>query len=711
MNKLQTNKIVCGNCIDILKTFPENSIDLIVTSPPYNIGIQYDTPFNTSNQQETDLLDWEDYYKWCKEWLVELYRVLKPDGRMCINHYFSLGGRRRKVRTAPLMKINCMAEDIGFKHHAVAFWIDRTVCKRTAWGSFQSSSAPYINCLLPDTKILTYYGYKDIKDVNQGERVLTHTGTFQHVVRKYSKPYTGNVYNVFLSINKKEPIRCLSEHKFLVVKRLTEFTKQNNWKRSHIYLDPQFMNIEDIYQQINKTTENTKDVRFYAGFPIKKKHKDIQHILSNWQELPFNKKEFWQLVGLFLAEGCLLSMFPKKGRKIRKKSITVNNKDLHKIENYYLIWLMKNSGCSFTDIAQHLNVNRKYIRALYKHIKDIDIRWMLSDRYYKKYKAHKKCYQITLTCNLSIQDKVENLLNSLDFHYNKAFPPSYCMHFHIYNKTLWKFLSIFFKHESFYTYGKKSHLKIIPEFLFNLPNEYLMEMLKWYQLGDGHSYNKGHTTTNIISSTSYDLLMQIQRILLMNGIHSVISKAITKHKPIYTIRWTQDKTQFRKTILKDNYIFYEIDKINTEIISATVYDLSVYRDNTYVVYPFAIVHNSPLEGILIMYKHHWKKIHKGEDTISKEDFILGCSGFWEIPTSRRKDNPATFPEKLPQLCIELFSFKNDIILDPFCGSGTTCVAAHKTGRRYIGIDISEKYCQIAKQRIENNQTLFSEEHK
>jgi len=56
---------------------------------------------------------------------------------------------------------------------------------------------------------------------------------------------------------------------------------------------------------------------------------------------------------------------------------------------------------------------------------------------------------------------------------------------------------------------------------------------------------------------------------------------------------------------------------------------------------------------------------------------------------------------LPKRCIEMYSFVGDVVLDPFNGSGTTCVAAKSTGRVYIGVDLSHEYCMIAKTRLES----------
>jgi len=63
------------------------------------------------------------------------------------------------------------------------------------------------------------------------------------------------------------------------------------------------------------------------------------------------------------------------------------------------------------------------------------------------------------------------------------------------------------------------------------------------------------------------------------------------------------------------------------------------------------------------------------------------------------NHPAMFPEELPRRLMKLFSYKNDIILDPFNGAGTTSLVAWKLGRRFVGIDISEQYSAEAMKRL------------
>ena len=62
------NVATCGDSLEVMKQIPENTINLIVTSPPYNVGIQYDT-------YKDDELSMEDYFKWCLSWLKECYRI------------------------------------------------------------------------------------------------------------------------------------------------------------------------------------------------------------------------------------------------------------------------------------------------------------------------------------------------------------------------------------------------------------------------------------------------------------------------------------------------------------------------------------------------------------------------------------------------------------------------------------------------------------
>ena len=109
------------------------------------------------------------------------------------------------------------------------------------------------------------------------------------------------------------------------------------------------------------------------------------------------------------------------------------------------------------------------------------------------------------------------------------------------------------------------------------------------------------------------------------------------------------------------------------------------------------------EYILVFSKGDYKR-EKGnkENTISKEQFMEWTKSIWTMnaESARRIGHPAPFPEELPNRLIQLYSFTNDIILDPFMGSGTTAVSALKAGRKYVGYDISQDYIDLANRRIE-----------
>jgi len=108
------------------------------------------------------------------------------------------------------------------------------------------------------------------------------------------------------------------------------------------------------------------------------------------------------------------------------------------------------------------------------------------------------------------------------------------------------------------------------------------------------------------------------------------------------------------------------------------------------------------EYILIFSKDSFSHVSKGKDsTISKEEFLEWTKSVWTFPavSAKKIGHPAPFPEELPNRLIKLYSFKHDVILDPFLGSGTTSLSAIKNGRSYVGYDTNKKYVELADKRV------------
>lgn len=117
--------------------------------------------------------------------------------------------------------------------------------------------------------------------------------------------------------------------------------------------------------------------------------------------------------------------------------------------------------------------------------------------------------------------------------------------------------------------------------------------------------------------------------------------------------------------------------------------------------PFVI---APVEVIVVLYKGTWKRDGRGRTSdITRDEFSEWTNGVWSFSgeSKKRIGHPAPFPVELPRRCIKLFSFVNDIVLDPFLGSGSTLVACAITNRQGIGVDVDREYCELARRRLLN----------
>lgn len=108
---------------------------------------------------------------------------------------------------------------------------------------------------------------------------------------------------------------------------------------------------------------------------------------------------------------------------------------------------------------------------------------------------------------------------------------------------------------------------------------------------------------------------------------------------------------------------------------------------------------APVEVIIVLYKDEWKRNRSGETTITKDEFMAWTKGVWQFGGAKKNGHPAPFPRELPKRCIRLFSYLDDVIFDPFAGSGTTLVEAQNCGRNALGVEISKTYHEIAMNRL------------
>ena len=135
---LETNRIIQGDCIIEMGKLPESTVDLVVTSPPYNVGIDYDS--------HDDRMTMEDYWEFTEQWLSKSYRLLKDDGRIAVNIPYEVNVQDRGGRILFMSEFWSIMKKVGFQFYGLVDLDENSPhrSKTTAWGSWMSPSSPYI---------------------------------------------------------------------------------------------------------------------------------------------------------------------------------------------------------------------------------------------------------------------------------------------------------------------------------------------------------------------------------------------------------------------------------------------------------------------------------------------------------------------------------------------------------------------------------------
>lgn len=156
--KIFNDNILSTKCVD-----PE-SIDFIVTSPPYNVDIQY--------KSFDDEITYNEYLEFTREWIKKCYELSKVGARFCLNIPLD---KNKGGQQSVCADITTIAKQVGWLYHSTIIWNEQNISRRTAWGSWLSASAPYV--IAPVEVILILYK-KNWKRDKKGRKSDTNRDEF-----------------------------------------------------------------------------------------------------------------------------------------------------------------------------------------------------------------------------------------------------------------------------------------------------------------------------------------------------------------------------------------------------------------------------------------------------------------------------------------------------------------------------------------------------
>jgi len=228
---MEVNKIINGDCIEVMKTIPEGLVDLVVSSPPYNVGISYDT--------HIDDIQMDEYWIWTEKWLTEVFRLLKDDGRVAINIPYEVNVQDRGGRVFFVSEFYQVMKKVGFKFFGIVDLEEDSPhrSKTTAWGSWMSPSSPYI--YNPKECVVLGYKKNHIKKVKgfpqwQGEPTILEDGKRKVIYSEQDKKeFMELVFGQWKYLNDSRPLTKATFSMDIPSKAIKILTYKND-----IVLDP-----------------------------------------------------------------------------------------------------------------------------------------------------------------------------------------------------------------------------------------------------------------------------------------------------------------------------------------------------------------------------------------------------------------------------------------------------------------------------------------
>lgn len=227
-----------------------------------------------------------------------------------------------------------------------------------------------------------------------------------------------------------------------------------------------------------------------------------------------------------------------------------------------------------------------------------------------------------------------------------------------------------------------------------------------YNLGVDYNQYRDKLTLDKYKAQIQNLCQELYRISKYGG-------RVCINVPIITKDWGEDKKRvsadqlFQNCLDEAGFIFREKIIWNKRGVSKR----NAWGSYMSPSYPWVTY---PIDVILVYVKGTQQlPVYRELITICKEDFIHCSYGLWRIGkqvkkcskiksnTDDGKKHPATFAKAIPQRLINFYSYKGAVVLDPYMGIGTTCIAAKELGRKYIGFEIDEQYYNIAKNTLNN----------